>query len=81
MSVLATMYMFDSIWLLAADGVYGYLASVVHAVIQAIGRTELEDGKRTGVHLKRLHAHCGVCAGHVKPPLGDDMALGVGQGP
>ena len=37
------------------------LASVAHAVIQAIGRTELEDGTRTGVRLKRLHAHCGVC--------------------
>ena len=37
-----------------------YLASVAHAVIQAIGRTELEDGTRLGGHLKRLHAHCGV---------------------
>ena len=37
------------------------LASVVHAVIQAIWRTELEDGTRTGVRLKRLHAYCGVC--------------------
>ena len=32
------------------------LASVAHAVIQAIGRTELEDGTRTGVRLKWLHA-------------------------
>ena len=38
------------------------LASVAHTVIQAIGRTELEDGTRTGVRLKRLHAHCGVCS-------------------
>ena len=37
------------------------LALVAHAVIQALGRTELEDGTRTGVRLKRLHAHCGVC--------------------
>ena len=37
------------------------LASVAHAVIQALGRTELEDGTRTGVRLKRFHAHCGVC--------------------
>ena len=37
------------------------LASVAHAVIQAIGRMELEDGRRTGVRLKRLHAHCDVC--------------------
>ena len=34
---------------------------VAHAVIQAIGSTELEDCTRTGVCLKRLHAHCGVC--------------------
>ena len=32
------------------------LASVAHAVIQAIGRTELEDGTRTRVRLKWLHA-------------------------
>ena len=37
------------------------LALVAHAVIQALGRTELEDGTRTGVSLKRLHAQCGVC--------------------
>ena len=37
------------------------LASVAGAVIQATGRTELEDGTMTGVCLKRLHAHCGVC--------------------
>ena len=58
------------------------LASVAHAVTQAIGGTELEDGSRTDVQLLRLHAHCGVCTSPtvmlVKPPLGDDMALGVG---
>ena len=37
------------------------LASVAHAVIQSIGRTELEDSMRLGGRLKRLHAHCGVC--------------------
>ena len=37
------------------------LALVAHAVIQAIGRTELEDGTRMGVCLKRLHPHFGVC--------------------
>ena len=31
------------------------------AVIQATGRTELEDGTRPGGRLNRLHAHCGVC--------------------
>ena len=38
-----------------------YLASVVNAVIQATWRTELEDDTRSGVCLKRLYAHCGVC--------------------
>ena len=33
------------------------------AVIQATGRTELEDGTRPGGRLNRLHAHCGVCTG------------------
>ena len=37
------------------------LASVAGAVIQATGRTELEDGTRPGARLNRLHAHCGVC--------------------
>ena len=37
------------------------LASVAGAVIQATGRTELEDGTRPGGRLNRLHAHCGVC--------------------
>ena len=41
--------------------VFFYLASVAGAVIQATGRTELEDGTRPGGRLKRLHAHCGVC--------------------
>ena len=38
-----------------------YLALVAHAVTQAIGGMELEDGTRPGGCLKRLHAHCGVC--------------------
>ena len=38
-----------------------FLASVRGAVIQATVRTELEDGMRLGVCLKRLQAHCGVC--------------------
>ena len=37
------------------------LASVADALIQATGRTELEDGTRPGGHLKRFHAHYGVC--------------------
>ena len=37
------------------------LASVAHAVTQAFGGAELEDGSRTDVQLLRLHAHCGVC--------------------
>ena len=37
------------------------LASVAHAVTQAFGGMELEDGSRTDVQLLRLHAHCGVC--------------------
>ena len=37
------------------------LASVAGAVIQATGRTELEDGMRLGGRLNRLHTHCGVC--------------------
>ena len=37
------------------------LALVAHAITQAFGGTELEDGLRTGVRLKRLNAHCGVC--------------------
>ena len=40
---------------------YNCLASVAGAVIQATGRTELEDGTRPGGRLNRLHAHCGVC--------------------
>ena len=38
-----------------------YLALVAHAVTQAIGGMELEDGTRPGGRLNRLHAHCGVC--------------------
>ena len=59
------------------------LASVVHAVIQAIGRTELEDGKRTGVRLKRLHANCGVCSSptvKLDPLLGMAWLWGWGRG-
>ena len=37
------------------------LASVAHAVTQAFGGAELEDGLRTDVQLLRLHAHSGVC--------------------
>ena len=37
------------------------LALVAHAVTQAIGGMELEDGTRPGGRLNRLHAHCGVC--------------------
>ena len=37
------------------------MASVAGAVIQATGRTELEDGTRPGGCLNRLHAHCGIC--------------------
>ena len=37
------------------------LALVAHAVTQAIGGMELEDGTRPGDCLKRLHAHYGVC--------------------
>ena len=37
------------------------MASVAHAVTQAFGGAELEDGSRTDVQLLRLHAHCGVC--------------------
>ena len=37
------------------------LASVAHSVTKAFEGAELEDGLRTGVRLKRLHAHCGVC--------------------
>ena len=43
------------------------------SVIPATGRTELEDGTRSGVHLKRLHAHFGVCTGPMvmlKPSVG-----------
>ena len=59
------------------------LASVAHAVIQAIGRTELEDGTRTGVRLKRLHAHCGVCTSPtvmLNPLLGMTWLWGWGRG-
>ena len=38
-----------------------YLASVAHAVTQAFGGMELEDGLRTVRRPKRLHGHCGVC--------------------
>ena len=38
-----------------------YLALVAHAVTQAIGGMELEDGLRTVRRPKRLHGHCGVC--------------------
>ena len=44
-----------------SPNIFGGLASVAGAAIQATWRTELEDGMRTGVRLKRLHAHCGVC--------------------
>ena len=57
------------------------LALVAHAVTQAIGGMELEDGLRTVRRPKRLHGHCGVCISPtvmLKPPLGDGMALGVG---
>ena len=37
------------------------LASVAHAVTQAFGGTELEDGSRMDVQLLRLHAQCVVC--------------------
>ena len=60
------------------------LAFVAGAVIQATGRTELEDGTRTGVQLLRLHAHCGVCTSPtvmLNPLLGDGMVLGVVQEP
>ena len=40
-----------------------HLALVAHAVTQAIGGMELEDGWRTVRRLKRLHAHCGVRTG------------------
>ena len=59
------------------------LASVAHAVIQALGRTELEDGMRTGVRLKRLHAHCGVCTSPtvmLKPPWGMTWLWGWSRG-
>ena len=38
-----------------------YLASVAHAVTQAFGGMELEDGLRTVRRPKRLHGRCGVC--------------------
>ena len=38
-----------------------YLALVAHAVTQAIGGMELEDGLRTVRRPTRLHGHCGVC--------------------
>ena len=38
-----------------------YLALVAHAVTQAIGGMELEDGLRTVCRPKRLHGQCGVC--------------------
>ena len=41
----------------------GHLALVAHAVTQAIGGMELEDGLRTVRRPKRLHAHCGVRTG------------------
>ena len=37
------------------------LASVAHAVTQAVGGMELEDGLRTVRRPKRLDGHCGVC--------------------
>ena len=37
------------------------LALVAHAVTQAIGGMELEDGLRTVRRPKRLHGRCGVC--------------------
>ena len=62
-----------------------YLASVAHAVTQAFGGMELEDGIRgwleDGLPPKEV-ARSLWCLhqpyGHVKPPLGDGMALGVG---
>ena len=61
----------------------GGLAWVTHAVIQAILRTELEDGTRTGVRLKRLHAHSGVCTSPtvmLNPLLGMTWLWGWGRG-
>ena len=48
-------------FLLGLNKVQNNLALVAHAVTQAIGGMELEDGTRPGGRLNRLHAHCGVC--------------------
>ena len=59
------------------------LALVAHAVTQAFGGVELEDGSRTDVQLLRLHAHCGVCTSPtvmlnpIWSPEAGRMTLGV----